>query len=114
MGCLTFRFEQNQFSQDHQSMRTSFLGWNVFFDIITYEIAPILSLLATAEKAKTAATSSINSFFDFCRVPKLLDPEISKTRNTDSSLSSSKTLINGSLNRAVTFQSIFLTSSPYW
>ena len=73
-----------------------------------------LSLLAIAENASTALTSTIYSLLDWLKVPKDSDALMSTTNITVCSRSSSKVFTKGALNLAVTFQSIVLVSSPYW
>ena len=77
-------------------------------------IIPTLSLFCIAEKARVATISVMISFLNWASVPKNSDPLISAISIRVSSRSSSKTLICGSLYRAVTFQSMLRTSSPYW
>ena len=67
-----------------------------------------------AEKASTAAISAMKSLLFWDAVPKSPERLMSTSRTTVISLSSSKTLTYGECRRAVTFQSIFRTSSPYW
>ena len=80
----------------------------MYFSILSEnKITPIRSLLADAEKASTAQSSVINSLLSTFFVPNIPEFEMSTINITVSSLSSSKTLTNGSLNRAVTFRSDF-------
>ena len=65
-----------------------------------------------AEKASVAAISVTISFFNLFLVAKFFEPLTSISNISVNSLSSSKTLIKGSLYLAVTFQSIDLISSP--
>ena len=67
-----------------------------------------------ALKAKVAAISVARSRFIWRIVPKSSEPLTSTSNMTVSSLSSSNTLTKGRWKRAVTFQSMSLTSSPYW
>ena len=77
------------------------------------KFTPILSLFWIAEKARVAAISATIFFFSCFTVPKSKLFETSTSNMTVSSRSSSKTFTNGLSKRAVTFQSISRTSSPY-
>ena len=94
-------------------LRPFFGGMN-FSTLSLKNNAPTLSLLISAENASTAAISASTSFLLEPVVPNSLERLTSTRRTTVSSLSSSKTFTYGERRRAVTFQSIFLTSSPYW
>src|SRR5437867_5248518 len=75
-------------------------------------IAPTRSLLRMAAKASTADTSAAISVFVRSPLPNRPDPETSTSSMSVSSRSSTKRLTKGAPVRAVTFQSIVLTSSP--
>ena len=91
-----------------------FLGGMNFSTLLLKKSAPTLSLLMEAEKESTAAISASSSRLDRPLVPKSREPLTSTSSITVSSRSSSKTLTYGARSRAVTFQSILRTSSPYW
>ena len=77
-------------------------------------MAPTLSLLFIALNASTADSSVSKSICVRSRVPPRRDALTSMSKNTVSSRSSSNTFTWGVPVRAVTFQSMVLTSSPAW
>ena len=74
---------------------------------------PTRSFERIAENASVAAISATSSRLSCARVPKASEPDRSTASITVSSRSSRNTLTCGSPTRALTFQSIERTSSPY-
>ena len=114
---LVPRFSALKFSSSLITRRMClrpFCGGMNFSILSLKSSTPTLSLFSIAENASVAAISVITSCFESPTAPKFLLPLTSTTSITVSSRSSSYTLTYGWFWRAVTFQSMSRTSSPYW
>jgi hypothetical protein len=103
-----------QVAQQAQRVAPSLARAHDVLDAVAEQTSPTRSLLRTAARASTAASSVASSLLKRPCVPKRSEPDRSTTSITVSSRSSSYWRTNGRRMRAVTFQSMARTSSPGW